>query len=295
MITIGIPAYNAEKTIEESIKSALAQEYKNKEILVIDDCSTDRTVEIVKKYQHVRLLINEKNIGIGMNLARLMKKAHGEYIVYLCNDDVFTDSRVVGDIAHIFLRQPEVGVITRYFYQFIDGYPGAVNVCRDHNIITSSCNPSGMAFRKDYYYTGSNKIFVEMPSMVAQALKKWKWTNMEYDTIAVRLHPGGNTATKAWYYQGSMYQNWAELGVKDFTFFEGFIQFKNRAPKKLMLEIKESIKANPDHLKNPAFWFYAIIAVLVPGWILRPLSYFYRHRIARRFVKIIRRPEKCVS
>ena len=71
-LTIAIPCYNAEKTIAASIESALAQDFKLKEVLVIDDGSTDGTVGIVSRYD-VRLVVNPRNMGIGWNIENLMK------------------------------------------------------------------------------------------------------------------------------------------------------------------------------------------------------------------------------
>ena len=50
LITLAIPVYNAENYIERSLKSALNQTYKNIEILIVDDCGTDRSIEIVNQF-----------------------------------------------------------------------------------------------------------------------------------------------------------------------------------------------------------------------------------------------------
>jgi glycosyltransferase involved in cell wall biosynthesis len=289
-ITIAIPAYNSEKTIRESIESALAQVYPLKEILVINDGSTDRTAEIARSYP-IRVLDNEKNIGIGLTLERLMREARGRYVIYLCSDDIFTHPLVVTDYIEIFDAQSDIGIIGRYYYQFMNGYKGAIMVCRDKNILTQACNPSGMAFRK-MDIVGTNKIFIEMPSIVVQYLKKYRWTMLEYDTIAARIHPGGNTGNKKKYYTESPIKNWTDLVGKKFKFNQGFVQLRNRAPRLLLREIYLSIKINPKITLDPSFWFYALMALIVPGFISRPLANFYRHRITRQFLKnaIIRRP-----
>ena len=68
LISIIMAAYNAEKTIEQAINSALRQTYTDFELLVVNDCSKDRTVELVKsiaaKDNRVRLISNEKNSGV---------------------------------------------------------------------------------------------------------------------------------------------------------------------------------------------------------------------------------------
>ena len=291
IITIGIPAFNQEKVIGESIESALEQRGRGIDILVVDDASTDGTVEVIKKYP-VRLVQNEYNMGIGQNLKRLMRLARGHNIIYLCGDDLFTGPDVVSDYIKQFQGNPKLGIIGRYYYQFMNGHEGAVMVSCDENILTQACNPSGMAFKVDDF-KATNKIFIECPSIVAQYLRKgYEWTMFRYDTVAARLHPGGNTATKESYYVGSMYENWRDLTGEPLKFYHGYIQIKNRAPKKLWEEICQSLKGNMTALLNPIFWLYATIAITAPGCVLRPLSNFWRHRITRRFCRIIERPSK---
>lgn len=295
VITIAIPVFNSEKTIAESVESAISQKLKwKKEVLVIDDGSTDRTVEIVSRYP-VRLVVNAFNVGIGKNLEFLMKKAKGKYVIYLCGDDQFVDDKVVSDYVRVFKSNEKLGMIGRYYYQYMNGHPGPIMVSRDKNILTHSCNPSGMAFVRDRHISGTNKIFIECPSIVKHyLLNGWEWTMFEYDTIKARIHPGGNTGTKKEYYKGSMFENWRALTGEPFKFYQGFIQIKNRAPGNLWGEICQSLKGNQKALLDPTFWFYVIVAVVVPGFVLRPLSNFYRHRITRRFLKIKERPNVCM-
>lgn len=288
-VSICIPAYNSEKTIGESIDSAKSQKYPLKEILVLDDGSTDGTAQVARD-RGCRVILGGINSGIGRALVRLMEEAYGKYVVYLCADDLFTNDMVVSDIVKIFDNDRGIGVIGRYFYQFMNGHPGAIAVSRDRNIITQSCCPSGMAFRKKYDLVPSNEIFIEVPSIVAQYLPDYRWTMLEYDVVAARIHPGGNTGTKTEYYNGSQIANWVKFVGPSFRFNEGFIQIKNRAPHLLWQEIKMAWNLTPGVRKEPSFYLFAGIALLVPGCILRPLSKFYRHRITRRKCKIIERP-----
>ena len=67
-ISFYIPAYNAERTIEDSIASIQNQSILPDEIILIDDCSTDKTVKIVKsKFSNIKILINKQNMGLGYN------------------------------------------------------------------------------------------------------------------------------------------------------------------------------------------------------------------------------------
>ena len=294
-ITVAIPVFNNEKHIAEAIESALMQDYPLKEILVINDQSTDNTANLViEKYvwkrKPVRLLYNEFNLGIGKNLEKLMTECKTKYILYLCADDVLTHPKVLSDVVRIFDDNPAIGVIGCYKYYFLDGHEGAIGVCRDNNILTSSCCPSGMAFRK-MDIVGTNKIFVEMPSIVAQYLPKYRWTIMEYDTVACRYSPGVNTGTKSSYYTESPTQNWIDLLGQNYQDFPVFITLKNRASfKMLMEEIWLHIRNDKFVMLKSGFWLHALIAIFLPSWILRNVSKFYRHRITRRNAKIIERP-----
>ena len=63
-ISLYIAAYNAEKTIEKSIKSILQQTLKPKEIIIINDCSTDKTLNLLKKFSQIKIINNKKNYGL---------------------------------------------------------------------------------------------------------------------------------------------------------------------------------------------------------------------------------------
>ena len=295
-ITVAIPAYNAERTILDTLNSANEQICKGKEVLILDDGSTDSTLDICKQFKgnnkHIRIIHNKSNLGIGKALERLLNEADGKYVIFLCSDDVFTNRYVCGDYVKAFEEKKEVAVIGRYYYEYMDGCEGAVGVFRVKNIITGSCNPSGMGFRRiDDYILGTNKIFVEMPSIVVQYLRLgYEWTMFEYDVIAVRIHPGGNTGTKKSYYKESMIQNWYDLVGKDFYFPQGLVQYRARASYKLFWrELCLTVKLNPRVLLRADFWLYASIAVVLPSCVLKQLSAFYRHRIGRMNAKVIER------
>lgn len=290
-ISIMIPAYNSEKTIRASIQSALDQNCPYKEIVIVDDASKDRTVAIAKEYvgDVVRIVENQDNMGIGVNLANCMLEAKAPYVIFLCGDDVFADPNVCSDVVRIFDEQHKVGVIDRPYHQFMDGYPGGVTRVDEDNIYISSCCPSGMAFRKMKVW-GANRIFIEMPLIVVQYLKaNWTWTKMNYDTVAVRIHPGGNTGTLSSYYKESPTQVYTDFLGKPFDYYPIFIQLKNRAPKILWNEIQLMQQLNPKCKEDNMFWLCAGVSLVVPTWALRHLSAFYRHRISRKKAYIIKR------
>ena len=89
-VSICIPVYNGEETIRETVLSAVSQSYKNIEIVVIDNCSTDRTMKILKEMNYPNLIVyqNHENIGMVGNWNECLEHAGGKYINLLCADDV---------------------------------------------------------------------------------------------------------------------------------------------------------------------------------------------------------------
>ncbi len=88
-ISIITPCYNASKFIEETIKSVLSQTFTDWEWIITDDQSTDDSLEILKKYQDHRIIVQktEKNSGAGHARNLSLKKASGRYITFLDADD----------------------------------------------------------------------------------------------------------------------------------------------------------------------------------------------------------------
>jgi glycosyltransferase involved in cell wall biosynthesis len=97
-VSICIPTYNGQKFLETCLDSAIVQTYKDIEIIVVDDCSTDKTSEIAKKYQvkdpRVKIFQNEKNIGLVPNWNRCIELATGEWIKFLFQDDALAPNCV---------------------------------------------------------------------------------------------------------------------------------------------------------------------------------------------------------
>ena len=102
LVSIIMPSYNTAKYIEESIKSVLAQTYTNWELLIVDDCSTDNTDEIVQPFlsdERVKYLKNEKNSGAAISRNRALREAKGKWIAFLDSDDLWMPEKLEKQIA----------------------------------------------------------------------------------------------------------------------------------------------------------------------------------------------------
>lgn len=104
--SIIIPAYNAEKYIDETINSILKQTYQNYEIIVIDDASTDNTLAKVKPYNNIIVLQNEINMRQGTARNKGLAKATGDYIYFLDADDVLYSNNVLEKLANLIKKEP---------------------------------------------------------------------------------------------------------------------------------------------------------------------------------------------
>jgi glycosyltransferase involved in cell wall biosynthesis len=97
-VTLAITCFNAEDTIERALQSAVGQDWANREILVVDDGSSDRSVnvieEFVRRYPEVRLIKHEVNKGFPAALNSLLKEATGEFIAFFDDDDESCEDRI---------------------------------------------------------------------------------------------------------------------------------------------------------------------------------------------------------
>ena len=96
--SIIMAAYNAEKEIENAIKSVLNQTFKNFEFIVVNDASTDTTAEIVSRYGDVKLISHIENKRAGGARNTGLDNASGEYIIFLDSDDILADQNVLAKI-----------------------------------------------------------------------------------------------------------------------------------------------------------------------------------------------------
>ena len=98
-VSIMIPTYNQENYIAQAIESALMQDYDNIEIIISDDCSTDRTEEIAKRYlsdHRVKYFRNSTNLGRVKNYHHtLYDLSSGEWVINLDGDDYYTDKSFI--------------------------------------------------------------------------------------------------------------------------------------------------------------------------------------------------------
>lgn len=121
LVSVIMPAYNAEKYIEKAIASIVGQEYKNWELVIVNDGSTDRTVEIIEKYvskypQQIFLYHNEKNSGAAVALNNAMHHATGEYLCWLSADDMYFETMISTQVDFLEKHEEYDAVFSKCVY-----------------------------------------------------------------------------------------------------------------------------------------------------------------------------------
>ena len=106
LVSIIMPSYNTAQYIAKTIQSVIRQTYTNWELLIVDDCSTDNTEEIVASYatdSRIRWMKNDLNCGAAMSRNRALREARGKWIAFLDSDDLWEPQKLERQLA--FMRE----------------------------------------------------------------------------------------------------------------------------------------------------------------------------------------------
>ena len=127
LVSIVCPTYNCERFVKKTISSVLNQKYENFELLIIDDCSSDKTVDIVKsiKDKRIKLFVNNKNSGAAYSRNKALALAKGDYIAFLDGDDLWAEDKLEKQIA--FMEKNNV-MFSYTDYELIDEHDQSLGV-----------------------------------------------------------------------------------------------------------------------------------------------------------------------
>ncbi len=118
LVSVIIPTYNRSNYLPEAIESVLNQTYRNFEIIVVDDGSTDCTRDVVKRYEEKVRYVYQKNSGLPSALNTGIKNSKGRYLAFLDDDDLWKDEMLKRTVEMMENAGKEVGVVYvdyRYF------------------------------------------------------------------------------------------------------------------------------------------------------------------------------------
>ena len=118
-ISIIMPAYNAEKTIAESIQSVINQTYTNWELILINDCSTDKTEEAIDNilsqlpqelFEKIHVIQNEKNSGVSESRNSGVREAKYEWVAFLDSDDLWSRYKLEKQVS-VINEKPDASIV----------------------------------------------------------------------------------------------------------------------------------------------------------------------------------------
>jgi len=205
LVSVVIPAYNAERYLRETIESALGQTWRNLECIVIDDGSTDATPDVVASFTDNRLRYyrkqNEGTVSAARN--RGIELASGQFIAFLDSDDVWLPGKLEAQIA-LFLGRPDLGVV-------YCAYGITDEVLRVRTVIVPKHGPgvftqivlqegngvaagSTMVVRKEILqkYGGfRGELHVSADAELAERIASHcRWDSVDQCLVLYRVHPG---------------------------------------------------------------------------------------------------------
>ncbi|MAZ75946.1 MAG: glycosyl transferase [Micavibrio sp.] len=131
LITVGLTCFNAEDTMATAIEGALAQQYENKEIIIVDDCSSDNSKAVVraaiKGHENIRFIEHRQNTGFAGALNTIIQNANGEFIAIFDDDDTSLPMRLQTQLNKILSYEKEHGTTmlacwTSGYKQYDNGY-----------------------------------------------------------------------------------------------------------------------------------------------------------------------------
>ncbi len=109
-ISVLIPTFNYARFLPRAIESVLAQEFRDFELLIVDDCSTDDTAKVVQPLRardaRVRFAVNSSNLGMVNNWNHCLEQARGEYIKPLFGDDKLCHPQALGKMVGLLESHP---------------------------------------------------------------------------------------------------------------------------------------------------------------------------------------------
>jgi glycosyltransferase involved in cell wall biosynthesis len=214
-VSVCIPVFRGADFISDAIESVLAQDFRDFELLIVDDCSGDGTGKIIERYasQDPRIIykVNDSNLGMVANWNNCLKMARGRYVKFLFQDDIFIFPDSLGKMVRILDAAPDVSLVASC-RRVINSYS---EVVKDEAFFQSSVTakgsdiirycilkhgnvigePSAVLFRKEQAWRGFNGNYRQIVDleMWFHLLEQGQFNYIVEPLCGFRIHPGQQT------------------------------------------------------------------------------------------------------
>ena len=205
LVSVLIPCYNVEEYIEESMNSIINQTYTNLEIIAINDCSKDRTGELLQqmalKDNRIKVVDNKQNLKLITTLNNGIGLCNGEYIARMDSDDIALPTRIEEEVA--FLEDnKDHDIVSTMFYAFKSESPSRRSLhqgplhdreLRAYMLFKSGiCHPASMIRKRVFTELGlkfeADYLHVEDYALWSEAIYKTKLANIGKPLLLYRVH-----------------------------------------------------------------------------------------------------------
>lgn len=205
LISVLMPCYNAEAYVESALRSIMNQSYTNIEILAINDCSQDSTLEILKRLSsedsRIRIVDNDTNLKLIKTLNKGVELCNGEFIARMDSDDLALPNRLEQQLAFL-LQNPSVDIVGTQFKTFTNKHPDKLSLhtnplhdeeLRAYMLFKSGiCHPSAMIRKRVFTDLGlffeHQYLHVEDYAFWSKALYKTRIANLGECLLLYRVH-----------------------------------------------------------------------------------------------------------
>jgi glycosyltransferase involved in cell wall biosynthesis len=180
-VSVLIPTYNYACFLAEAVESVLMQDFRDFELLIVDDCSADNTAEVVKPFcardDRVHFSVNSTNLGMVNNWNHCLNRARGEYVKFLFGDDKLADPQALSKMITL-LRDNPSAVLAASARAILDEKSSVTDIwrplrdgCHDGRSIIAACftgdanligEPSAVLFRKKDGQRGFDPKFLQI-------------------------------------------------------------------------------------------------------------------------------------
>lgn len=125
LVSVRIPSYNHEKYVRACIQSVMDQTFTDFEIVIVDDCSTDHSVEVIQSFDdpRIKLEVLPRNSGMNVAVARCMQLSSGKYIANLSSDDLWAPAKLAEQVSYLEQNPDCAAVFTQVVIVGEDGQP----------------------------------------------------------------------------------------------------------------------------------------------------------------------------
>jgi len=201
LVSIALSVFNGEATLGPAIRSVLLQTYQNWELIILDDASTDRSLNVIKQFddERIRVISGDENLGLSSRLNMAMDLARGNYYARMDQDDICYPDRLQEQVSYLEAHKDVDLLATQALLFRDDGLDiGKLLVTTEHNLICRTAwagfyvpHPTWMGriewFRKFRYQSYADGV--EDQHLLYRSFRKSKFACLDKPLLGYRMQP----------------------------------------------------------------------------------------------------------